>query len=120
MNNENFEHLLNTGKLRPTSEIFLSPTQSFSESYNGILVRFDLKSGTTKSLEQIGVKDSSRLTRKEFPDMPPISKGWKENYAYFKAEGEQINIGLGKSKALDIFNDNMVNFEKIKEIKNVK
>ncbi|MDE9483989.1 hypothetical protein [Xenorhabdus bovienii] len=67
-----------------------------------------------------GLVDAYRLTRKEFPDMPPISKGWKENHAYFKAEREQINIGLGKGKALDIFNDNIVKFEKIKEIKNVK
>lgn len=28
---------------------------------------------------------------------------WTENYAFFKAEGEQINIGLGKGLVLEIF-----------------
>lgn len=40
--------------------------------------------------------------------MPTVSKGWKPNNAYFKGEDGQINIGLGKGKGLDIFNDSIV------------
>ncbi|MBD1227472.1 hypothetical protein [Xenorhabdus griffiniae] len=70
------------------------------ESYTGTLVRFGLNLGTTKVLEQIGVRDTSKITMKEYPDMPVISKGWSKYNAYFKAEDEQINVGLGKGKAL--------------------
>ncbi|MDC9605960.1 hypothetical protein [Xenorhabdus griffiniae] len=62
---------------------------------------------TTKVLEQIGVRDTSKITMKEYPDVPVISKGWNKYNAYFKAEGEQINVGLGKGKALDVFNENI-------------
>ncbi len=117
MSSAHYEHLINNNQLKPTSETFLSPTLGFSESYTGILVRFDLKPGTTKALENIGVRDISKATRESYPDMPIISKGWNKFNAYFKAEGEQINIGLGKGKALEIFNDNIKKFEKSKEIK---
>lgn len=45
--------------------------------------------------------------------MPDVGKGWKETSAFFKAEGEQINIGLGKGKALDIFNQGIQRFERL-------
>ncbi len=38
---------------------------------------------------------------------------WTEDYAFFNAEGDQINIGLGKGKALEIFNSNISIFEKV-------
>ena len=31
-----------------------------------------------------------------------------KNHARFKKEKQQLNIGLGKGKALDIFNENIV------------
>ncbi|MCG3472460.1 hypothetical protein L7750_19430 [Xenorhabdus bovienii] len=49
--------------------------------------------------------------------MPQVGKGWTKYNAYFKKEDEQINVGLGKGKELDIFNGNISKFEKIKEIK---
>ncbi|MGJ0638702.1 hypothetical protein [Xenorhabdus bovienii] len=117
MSPSHYEHLTKTGQLKPTSETFLSPTLGFSESYTGTLVRFDLNPGTTKALEQIGVRDTSLVTRDLYPDMPQVGKGWTKYNAYFKKEDEQINVGLGKGKALDIFNGNISKFEKIKEIK---
>lgn len=36
-----------------------------------------------------------------------------ENAALFKGEGNQINIGLGQGKGLEIFNSNINNFEKV-------
>ena len=51
--------------------------------------------------------------------MNRVKKGWKTNNALFKTEGgnyniEQVNIGLGKGKALETFNENIINFEIIK------
>ena len=54
--------------------------------------------------------------------MQTVSKGWTQSNAIFKGEGRtgnkstsfaQINIGLGKGKALDIFNNNIIKFEEI-------
>ncbi|ROP59946.1 RHS repeat-associated protein [Enterobacter sp. BIGb0383] len=118
MHPDDFKHLLKTGKLRGTSETFLSPTRAFSEGYKGILVRFDLKSGTTDALKAIGVRDNSKITR-AFSDMPFVSTikdGWKNSYAYFKGERGQLNIGLGTGKALDVFNAGIDKFTKIAEI----
>ncbi|MEN3753042.1 hypothetical protein [Mangrovibacter yixingensis] len=104
MSHEDYAHLLKTGKLRAASETFISPRKAFSESYEGVLVKFNLKKDAFNELKSIGVKDTSELTGVTYPDMPGVSKGWKDNNAFFKAEGEQINVGLGRGKALDIFN----------------
>ena len=34
------------------------------------------------------------------------------NNAFFKGEGTQTNIGLGKGKALEIFNSNIIYFKR--------
>ncbi|MFH3350286.1 RHS repeat domain-containing protein, partial [Klebsiella aerogenes] len=113
MSHEDFEYLRTTGKLRGTSETFISPRRAFSENYDGVLVRFYLKNDALSELKSIGVKDSAVLTSITYPDMPDVGKGWKETSAFFKAEGEQINIGLGKGKALDIFNQGIQRFERL-------
>ena len=41
-----------------------------------------------------------------------IVENTKQN-AFFKAEGPQINIGLGKGKALEIFNSNIFKFRQV-------
>lgn len=96
--------LMSTRKLPATSEAFISPTKSFAQGYDGVLAEITLKPGTTKALQSIGVRDASALTRAAHSEMPMVSKGWKSNNAFFKGEGNQINIGLGNGKALDIFN----------------
>ncbi|WP_234014002.1 RHS repeat-associated core domain-containing protein, partial [Cronobacter dublinensis] len=113
MSHEDYEYLRATGKLRGTSETFISPRRAFSENYEGVLVRFHLKTDALEQLKGIGVKDSSILTKLTYPDMPDVSKGWKDLNAFFKAEGDQINIGLGKGKALDIFNEGIYKFERL-------
>ncbi|EOI3479914.1 RHS repeat-associated core domain-containing protein [Cronobacter dublinensis] len=113
MSHEDYEYLRATGKLRGTSETFISPRRAFSENYEGVLVRFHLKTDALEQLKGIGVKDSSFLTKLTYPDMPDVSKGWKDLNAFFKAEGDQINIGLGKGKALDIFNEGIYKFERL-------
>lgn len=108
MSKADYDTFVKTGKMPATSETFLSPTQSFSEGYNGVTVEFKVNSGTTNSLEAIGVRDTGNLTKKVYSDMPTVQKGWASNNAYFKTEDNQINIGLGNGKALDIFNDNII------------
>ncbi|MFP1860438.1 RHS repeat-associated core domain-containing protein, partial [Lonsdalea quercina] len=118
MSPDDFAHLQQTGKLRPTFETFISPTQSFSEGYEGILVRFELKEGTTNLLKEIGVKDMSKVTRglSDMPFVNTLEDGWKASHAYFKGERGQLNIGLGNGRALDIFNSGIEKFNKIMEV----
>ena len=46
------------------------------------------------------------------------SGDWTKSSAYFKGEKGVLNIGLGKGKGLDIFNQNIVSFKQVG--KNVK
>ncbi len=110
MSQADYDALVRTGKIPATSETFISPTQAFSESYDGVLVRFNVNEGTMEVLKGIGVRDTSRLTAQQLGDLPTVSKGWTATNAFFKAEGNQINIGLGKGTALDAFNGNIINF----------
>jgi hypothetical protein len=70
--------------------------------------------GTTDALLNVGVRDSSARAARAFPDMPLVSKGWSATSAFFKGEGERINIGLGRGTALDIFNEGLTDFEKLR------
>ncbi|EET43113.1 hypothetical protein NEISICOT_03170 [Neisseria sicca ATCC 29256] len=72
-------------------------------------------------LSKIGVRDTSKVTKKKCPDMPVISDAsgdWTKSSAYFKGEKGVLNIGLRKGKGLDIFNQNIVSFKQVG--KNVK
>jgi hypothetical protein len=113
MSSEHFATLRETGRLAATKETFISPTRSFSEGYDGVLVQFSVRSGTTRALEQIGVRDSSALASARFPNMANVFKGWSSTSAFFKAEGSQINIGLGQGPALDIFNSAILGFRSL-------
>ncbi|WP_437676273.1 DUF6531 domain-containing protein [Sorangium sp. So ce131] len=111
MSREHAEELQRNRRLLPTRETFISPTRGFSEDYDGVLVKFKMKPGTTEALENIGVRDVSALTRAEYPDMPAVGKGWTADNAFFKGEGRQINIGLGRGRALEVFNDHIEDFD---------
>jgi RHS repeat-associated protein len=111
MSEEHFAELNSTGRLPATKETFISPTASFSSSYTGRMVKFTLKPGTTEALAGVGVRDTSRIARAAYPNMPVVFKGWARTSAFFKGEGTQINIGLGRGRALDIFNDAITAFE---------
>ena len=113
MSLENYENFKKTGKIPPTGETTISPTQAFSEGYDGVLIKFKVKKGTTEKLMDIGVRDESSTLADEFSNMPKSTNGWGKNHAQFKKEKEQLNIGLGKGKALDIFNENIVETEVI-------
>ena len=109
MSQADYDYLRMTGELPATNETFISPTYSFSSDYDGITVEFELRKGTTNSLLDIGVADQAI---RDYGVLPQVSKGWTENNAFFKGEGTQTNIGLGKGKALEIFNSNIINFKR--------
>ncbi|WP_044239553.1 hypothetical protein [Gimesia maris] len=72
-------------------------------------------SGTTDSLKNIGVRDSSRAVRDAGLDyLEEVSSGWAAKNAFFKGEGGQVNIGLGQGKALEIFNNNIIKHDVIR------
>jgi hypothetical protein len=126
-----FQFLLNTGKLRYTSETFTSPSLEYIKAIgygeNGKIIKFYTNNGTLEALEKIGVRnDDSERMMSFFSDMPHVTSvnGWTKNNAMFKTEGStlpppigptgQINIGLGKGTAIDIFNQNIKAFEVVK------
>ena len=116
MSPSDYDYLRMTGELPATGETFISPTKAFSSDYDGVMVRFELNDGTTSMLEKIGLSNGDRapLARAVYPNMSYVSGvKWTENFAFFKAEGSQINIGLGKGKALEIFNSNISTFKKV-------
>ena len=102
-----------------TGETTTSPNMAFSEGYEGILVQFKVKRGTIEKLENIGIASGNHPDILELhatlkKDISP----WNEKYARFKLEKGQVNIALGKGEALKIFNDNILEFRFVKEIKN--
>lgn len=113
MSPEHFAQLESTGRFPGTSETFISPTQGFSESYDGILTRLITNDGTYDALAEIGVRDVSRTVMLEHPDMPVASRGWTAESAYFKGESQQINIGLGTGPALQLFNSLLITWERM-------
>ena len=104
-----------TGEVKPTGETFISPIKGYSQKYDGVLVEFTTKPGTKSALEEIGVKNNSILTNNEYPNMPLVNsvENWTINNAQFKGEGTQINIGLGKGAGLEIFNINIIGYNKM-------
>ncbi|OEK08058.1 hypothetical protein A8C32_16520 [Flavivirga aquatica] len=118
MSAKDFSVFAKTGKVPATSETFISPTRAFSEAYEGILVEIKVKKGTLDALRKIGVGDGTNLVKQSVGDLPKVSKGWTEAKAFFKKEGSQVNVGLGKGEALKTFNENIVGAKAI--IKNKK
>jgi RHS repeat-associated protein len=113
MSKADYQTFLCTGRVPATTETFISPTRAFSSNYSGVLVRFQVKPGTTDALRGMGVRAHGQSNAKLFPDLPDVRRGWGNRSALFKKEGDQVNIGLGKGKALDVFNDSIVGFETV-------
>ncbi|MBN7124097.1 hypothetical protein BSU01_20615, partial [Erwinia billingiae] len=115
MSETDFKTLKSTGRMPGTTETTISPTREFSENYDGVLVKFNMKLGTTAELERIGIRDASGIAADTYPNMPnpAKTKGWGATYARFKGEGEQINIALGREggDALNLFNNGISYFE---------
>ena len=89
-----------------------------------VLVQVKVKPGTMAKLAENGVAGNSGTVQKVFPNMPRATKGWAERgEVQFKLEGQGkpqvnsgegvVNTGLGKSKALDQFNNSIISYKVI-------
>jgi len=112
MSQTHYDQLLNTGRLPATSETFISPSLGYASQYDGVTVQFGMKAGTTDSLLGMGVRNSG-LSGGVYDSLPLVQKGWGSSSAFFKIEGDVVNVGLGKGAALDTFNNNILNFKLI-------
>lgn len=78
-------------------------------------------------MEKIGIRSEGNVVKDKYPNMPMPEKssGWGYKFVRFKEEKnkitveKQINIQLGKEKGkgLEIFNQNLKEYEIIKENK---
>ena len=119
---EHYDELIQTNRMPGTGECTTSPNQAFSEDYSGYLMKFKVKTGTIDELKDIGVTDGHILVEQQFGNMPTnadIGGGWNQTRARFKVETlsstntPQVNIALGQGDALNIFNDNILEFQLI-------
>ncbi len=119
---DHYDELIRTNRMPGTGECTTSPNKVFSEDYSGYLMKFKVKIGTIDDLKLIGVTDGNPLVKAQFGEMPTakdIGGSWNNTSARFKVETlkstgqQQVNIALGKGKALEKFNDNILEFELI-------
>jgi hypothetical protein len=109
MSQANYDALAATGKLPATSETFISPSLEYAQQYNGVTVQFNVQAGTTDSLLGMGVRNAG-LNGGAYGNLPLVQSGWGSSSAFFKLEGNVVNVGLGRGSALNTFNNNIVNF----------
>ena len=107
-----YNSLLQTGKLPATTETSTSSVQAYSSRFDGVLVKFRLEPGTTEALLDIGVREEGQPLTSTL-GLPVGSEGWGSLNARFKQERGQVTIALGFGRALEIFNQNIVEFEKV-------
>jgi hypothetical protein len=109
MSQANYDTLMATGKLPATGETFISPSLQYAQQYNGVTVQFGVQAGTTDSLLGMGVRNAG-LNGGAYGNLPLVQSGWGSSSAFFKLEGNVVNVGLGNGSALGTFNNNIVNF----------
>jgi RHS repeat-associated protein len=116
MSEADFAIFQKTGAIPATGETFISPTAAYSSKYTGVLVEINTKQGTYDELMKMGVRNVAE--KHPYPELPLVenTKGWTQDNAFFKYETPkggtgQVNIGLGKGKALETFNKNIVSYK---------
>ena len=122
-----YDILKNTFKMvkGASNETTTSPNISFVQNYDGVLVKFYVEPGTIEKLKAVGTtahkNPDHSLVLGTFGSLPHGSSGWHPTKVRFKVEEnknvnpffDQINIQLGSGYGLDIFNDNLLFFEKL-------
>ena len=85
---EHYEILKNTGNLKGTGETSTSPKLGFTDSYDGIQLKFYTKQGTINEMEKIGLRSEGNVVKDKYPDMPmpETSPGWGYKFVRFKEE----------------------------------
>ncbi|PKE30568.1 filamentous hemagglutinin [Rahnella sp. AA] len=112
MSEEHFEMLQRTGVLPATGETSISPVLSYSSKYDGIAVKFTLAPSTSAMLQEIGIA-ANKPASVQLPNLSTQTGKWNQTNARFKIEGGQMSTQLGQGSALDIFNSNIIQFNKI-------
>lgn len=113
MSPEQFKQFERTGIMPSTTETSVSPILGYSSKYNGVTTKITVKSGIFSKLEEIGIAANS-ATAKEFPNMSTQTGKWMQTNTRFKVEKRQMTTQLGKDEGIQIFNENIVHFEKVK------
>jgi hypothetical protein len=131
MEQKHYNRLLNGEGIIGTGETFTSPTLDYiiaDGGYGGVIVKFQMKSGTLESLKAKAlINDNTDEIKAIFDNNLPrnvkeVSSWTKRDYILFKTETvstgpnsaiRQVNIGLGNADALKLFNENIINFEKV-------
>lgn len=122
MKESHYRTLVRNNVLTGTGETSLAPLEAFSADYNGALVRLTVKPGTSAQLQEIGIAANDPAAA-EFPGMSTRTGPWNQTDARFKVEATGVmninnglgimNTQLGKGTALDIFNANLLDFERL-------
>ncbi|MGR4049463.1 hemagglutinin repeat-containing protein [Kosakonia cowanii] len=112
MSQKQYERFLNTGVMPATTETSVSPILGYSSKYDGVTVKIAVKPGTFSELEKIGIAANSAAA-KELPNMSTQTGKWMDTNTRFKVEGGQMTTQLGQGKGMEIFNKNIVHFEKV-------
>ena len=95
-----------------TTETSVSLVLSYLSKYDGITVKITVKPGTFSELEKIGIA-VNEAEAKQLPSMLTQTGKWMDTNTRFKVEGGQMTTQLGQGKGMEIFNNNIVHFEKV-------
>jgi hypothetical protein len=112
MSQANYEQLLTTGRIPATGETFISSSLQYAQKLNGVTVQFNVQAGTADTLLGMGVRNAG-LNSGAYGNLPLVQSGWSSSSAFFKLEGDVVNIGLGRGSALNTFNNNILNFTRV-------
>ena len=108
LKNSNLQ-LMETGRLVPTTETSISPSMAYSSKYDGVTVKLTTLPGTSAQLQEIGIA-ANKPAATQFPNMSTQTGNWMQTNARFKVESNQMTTQLGQGKAIDIFNQNILDF----------
>ncbi|QQJ96021.1 hemagglutinin repeat-containing protein [Burkholderia ambifaria] len=112
MSEEQFAYLERTGQLPPTTETSISPVQSYSSKYDGVTVKFTVAPGTSEQLQGIGIAANPPAAT-QLPGLSTQTGPWMQSNVRFKVEGGQMTTQLGQGPGINIFNQNMIQFERL-------
>ncbi|KAF0811237.1 hypothetical protein IGB42_04295 [Andreprevotia sp. IGB-42] len=116
MSPEQAKQFERTGQLPPTTETSTAASLEYASGKytknGGITFKLTTKPGTSAQLQEIGIAAPGDAPA-VFPDMSTRTGPWMQTNARFKVEGGQMTTQLGQGHALDIFNQNLIDFERL-------
>ena len=99
-----------TGQLPYTGETSVSPLLEYSSKYDGHTVKITTQRGTSAQLQDIGIA-ANKPASIELPHLSTQTGKWNQTHSRFKVESGQMTTQFSQGKALDIFNQNILDFE---------